>query len=124
MDLASNAILTVLSFFTVTTACWIKTSSLTVSTLRMWPCFKSLSNSASTASCNCSGIRLPFCWVIVASFLNQHFMISSFICPCRLNKIGNFVFNRSLLFFNRSTHYFHLPLQLVSRPLISLFLRF
>ena len=95
-ELASNAILKVLSFLTVTNTDWMNTSSLIFSTLRMWPSFSNLSISAWTASWSCSAIRLPFCWVIIASFLNSHLILNPFIFPCLLKSLGNFSFNFSM----------------------------
>ena len=92
-DLASNAIFTVLSFLTVTTTGWMKTSSLIFSTLPMWASCSNLSIYASTASWSCSGIHLPFCWVIFAPFLNSHLILYPFIFPCLLKSLGTFSFN-------------------------------
>ena len=91
-DLASRAILTALSFLTVTTTGFMNSSSPIFSTLLMCPSFSSFSISSYTASCNWREIRLPFYWVITASFRNSELSLYPLIFPCLLNNSGNFRF--------------------------------
>ena len=83
-DLASSAILTLLSFLTVKTTGWMNISSVILSTRLMWPAASRLFISASTAVCSCNGTLLPFCWVTLAPSLNSVFIVCPVILPCLL----------------------------------------
>ena len=85
---ASEAIFTLLSFFTVMTTGWINCLSVTSFTFSMWPSSSNISISACTASCNCMGTLLPFCCVILFKF--DSYFVSCFLC--RSNNSLNYCF--------------------------------
>ena len=72
----------------MTTGC-MKTSSLIFSTFLMWPSSINSLISVSTA-CSCTGILRPFCWIILASFLNTNLTLTAFIFSCLENIFGTF----------------------------------